>query len=232
MRRRSLLATTAVLTLASLAVAAPAHADTITEVDVTDATVVHVTSANFVYGTYTPWEPEGPAVFPSVVDWGVVSSSYVLQGYAPVLPTLAADCTRTVDSFSVTIQGDDGSTEDGFYVGVPANGDAESTATFDGDGVLTIDGDGTDGEYYTVAADAEGLSGTLTVTIPPTDDSESFLGWVGFYSNASGYTVEGVSFGTTVTCPDPVVAAAPQLAETGVDQGAAIVGGVIGGLAL
>jgi hypothetical protein len=228
MRRRSILATTAVLTAGLLTVAAPAHADVVTDVVVTDVTVVHVTDANFVWGDdYIPWEPEGPATFPSVVTW--VSDGYALQGYAPVLAPLADGCTRTLESFAVTFESTLAAQSD-LYVGLPAAHQTTATADFTGIGTLLPAADPSTEVWYQVDPANGVAAGTITVTLPSVSDSEDFLGWIGFFEGSA--TVESVSFGTTVTCPDPVVvnpvpAAAPELAATGVDQASAVVGGSV-----
>ncbi|MBN9141116.1 MAG: hypothetical protein J0H23_09850 [Micrococcales bacterium] len=230
MRRRSIILTTTALTIGALAVAAPAHADVVTHVEVTDATVVHVTTENFIHGDYTPWAPEGPATFPSSVDWDAVDQ-YALQGYAPVLPALAAGCTRTVDTLTLSFATAGGQAQTGFYVGVPAAGVDGATAEFTGEGTLITREIPNDSSrrWFAVAPVDGAAVGTITLSIPETSDAETFLGFIGF-ERGDGSTIQSISFGTTVTCPDPAVApAAPELAATGVDQATAVLAVSVGG---
>ncbi len=229
MRPRSILSAAAALAACSLLAAAPAHAEVLTTTEVTDVVVVHATAETFSYGVYTPWEPEGPAVFPSTVASGA-GGSYVLQGYRPVLPVLAEGCTRTIDAFSVSYRAlidDVGASETSFYIGAPADF-VPSTVEFDGAGTIEARPD------FTSIAPVDGdNSGTVTFTLDEAvSDDTTLFGFIGFFTDEGVlgdplYSVDEVSFTTSTTCPDPVVvpAAAPELADTGIDSATAIVAG-------
>lgn len=199
-------------TVGSLVVAAPAIAATV-PADVTDVVVVHTTAENFYYaGPYTPWEPEGPAVFPSIVDSGE-GDGYVLQAYEPVV---AEDCVFEISSFSVDVEALDvvlspesGPVESGFFVGFPAGTVDGTTAEFEGTGTVA-----NNSTYVTVENVDGELDGTLTLTLPePITIADTAFGWLGLYttSEAEGplWQINSVSYQGEMTCPDPAPVPSP-----------------------
>lgn len=215
------------LVFGSIAIAAPAHAVTVTTYEETDVVVVHTTPENFVYSTYIPWAPEGAATFPSLVP-AAGTAGYYLQGYRPALD-LAEGCTATVNGFSVAYRSLaplTGFAESSLFVGAPAEAQEGSTYEFEGIGTDSP------GQWMTVSPVNGTNSGTVSVTLgEPVDAATDVLGWIGFAVGGGTpgpetlWSVDSVSFSVTSTCPDPapVPVAAAALPATGLD-GTAVTG--------
>lgn len=201
----------------SLVIAAPVSAAT-TIIDVTDVDVVYATPDNFIYPTtYIPWEPEGPATFPSVVDANE-GDGYVLQAYSPVLD-IPEECTYEIVSFSVDVESLQTATgngaQSGFFVGLPGDTVDGTTAEFDGIGTLDVNG-----SYADVDPAGGDLDGVLTLTLPEPITAEDIpFGWLGLFTELEGegplWQVNSVSYQVSLTCPDAVPAVVPTLAATG-----------------
>lgn len=188
--------------------ATPAYAATTVE-EITDVEIVHATPATFFAGTYTYWEPEGAAAFPSFVDNSAGSMHDALHGYRPVIPQLGAGCSAQILSFTYSIEMLQNlpsvRVESGFFSGMPATATTGSTGTLTGQGALQT----SDGRIHVLTPVDSAIDATVTITRsePLAVDGPAPFAWIwvplpGRMTDPL-WQVNAVSFQLATTCPDP-----------------------------